>query len=162
MEAPFKSKVLNMCKLYRRKHGYAVAPVEILAGESFTFNYVIPYPKCKINEIEIVGCKNGDTSDLLVYMGEVKLNQFGFNVALPDGIYRDTSEYDADLVAGLTVRVVIKNNQTTAQKYNINYTLHEMKDTVFEVIPEGAPVIGEQPSHEPPPIYITEEEGIPV
>jgi len=129
---PFGSKTIHGKKLYRRKHG---AFNTILAGQSGAIDIVIPYDNCKINMAEILNCSNGDTVDFKVYdtptgtistVSNYMLNQFGFNVELPDGMYIDKSEYDADLIKDMKIEVIYKNNGLVDKRIGVNFTLHQV------------------------------------
>ena len=130
---PFARKVLDCGgKLYRRKRGIR----QICAGNSDTIiSYIIPYTKCKIDEIEIINCSGNDCGDFIVkdsisgtYSGVPNkiLNQFGFDVCFSDLYYSDSSQYDAELYQGMQVEIVYKNKETDSKNIGINLTLHEI------------------------------------
>ena len=133
--APFDSKVLpDGGRLFKRKHGVPSAAVP--AGSSLTTLFTVPYAACKINEVEVLGCRQGDQVDFSILdtdTGAVSgfpsapLNQFGFGVYLADGIYRETSRYDADLFAGLQLSMTYINNGPDAVTPAFNVLLHEVK-----------------------------------
>lgn len=129
---PFSSKTTNGKKLFRRKHGKGAS---VDASSMNTISIIIPYNNCKINMIEIMGCKLGDTVNLKVYDTEqglistvpnYMLNQFGISVQMPDGYYKDESRYDADLIAGMKVELEYYNNESQAKYVGVNFTLHEV------------------------------------
>ena len=130
----FSSKTLPTGeKLYRRKHSSGWQTV--LANSYTVLTISVPYDKAKINRAEIVGCREGDTVDLKVhdtptgYFSTVPfylLNQFGFGVAMPDGIYVDSSDYDADLIKGMEIRITYYNNSDSDKQVAFNATLHEV------------------------------------
>ena len=129
----FADKLVAAGKLFRRKHGCPVQ--EIGPGETVTISLTVPYAAAKINKAEIVGCRFGDTVNLSVHdsvngdyttVPDYKLNQFGFNVVMPDGFYVDKSEYDADLYTGMQIKVDYTNNGIDAVLVGVNYTLHEV------------------------------------
>lgn len=129
---PFTSKTLpNGKKLFRRKHGYVFSQV---AGTS-THEIVVPYPEAKINEAEFVNTSAGCTANLKIldtaagtYSGvpNLMLNQFGFNVNLTEGNYKDVSQYDADVYTGM--RIVLEITSPVAFDIRINIVFHEVKD----------------------------------
>jgi hypothetical protein len=53
------------------------------------------------------------------------LNQFGFDINLPDGYYVRESHYDADLIKDLVIRVEF--TAIEARNVGINYSIHELK-----------------------------------
>jgi len=119
-------------KLYRRKHGVLGT---ISANSSGTLQLIVPYTEAKINKIELANCKFGDTVDLKIYdtpTGAVStipnymLNQFGFDVIVPDGFYVDESNYDADLIQDMKVEITYKTNSDSDLQIGMNVTLHEM------------------------------------
>ena len=57
-----------------------------------------------------------------------QLNQFGFNVEMPNENYKNTSNYDADLYYGMIVRCQYTNNGSTEKYVSSNLWLHEVKD----------------------------------
>ena len=130
----FAAKVLPTGeKLYRRKHssGWQTAP----ANSSIVLVVSVPYDNAKINSAEIIGCQEGDTVDLKVHdtptghfstVPFYPLNQFGFQVAMPDGIYIDSSDYDADLIRGMEIRITYYNNSDSDKQIAFNATLHEV------------------------------------
>lgn len=130
---PFASKVLsNGKKLFRRKHGVSGT---IEANSSGTLSLVIPYALAKINKVEIVNCAIGDTADLKVYdtptgtistVPNYMLNQFGFDVCLPDNFYVDESNYDADLIQNMKIEITYKNNSSEDREVGINIVLHQL------------------------------------
>ena len=129
---PFGSKTINGKKLFRRKHGKFNT---IAAGQSGVIEIVIPYDSCKINMAEILNCAIGDTVDFKVYdtpagtistVPNYMLNQLGFDCELPDGTFKDKSEYDADLIKDMKIEVTYKNNGSEARRVGVNFTLHEV------------------------------------
>ena len=132
---PFKSKATANGSLYRRKHGFIFA-APILAGESATLDLVVPYNMVKINELEFVDCNKGDAIDMVVHdtptgtlstFPNAPLNQFGFNAYLSDAPYKDVSEYDADLIKDMVIKITYKNNSAEAITPKGNITWHEIK-----------------------------------
>lgn len=130
---PFADKTVQEGKLFRRKHGLGSKTVQ--PGNFATLELVIPYNQAKLTEAEIIGCVAHDTVDLKVYDNDVgtisgyanvQLNQFGFSVVVPDGMYRDKSDYDADMIHGLRVEITYTNKGSEAVKIGANITLHEV------------------------------------
>ena len=119
-------------KLFRRKHGQKQT---ITANSSGTISVNVPYAACKINKAEIVNCKSGDEVDLKVLdtptgaistVPNYALNQFGFLVVMPDGIYIDKSDYDADLIQDMKVEITYHNNSNSDREVGVNITFHEV------------------------------------
>jgi len=54
------------------------------------------------------------------------LNQFGFNVEMPDGFYKDESSYDADLIQNMKIELTYFNNGENEKHIGVNFTLHEI------------------------------------
>lgn len=119
--AAFADKKVGGKSLFTRIHG-VVSPVQV--GEN-TIDFSIPYAQCKINGMEFIGCADLETANFEIYMGETKLNQFGFGVVLTNELYKYVSQYDADLFQGLTLRVVY--TALSIKNIGINYMLHEVK-----------------------------------
>lgn len=121
-EAPaFDSKKIGTKSLFTRTMGVAY----ILAVGANTLDYTIPYTACKINGLEIVNAETGDFVDLKVaHPTYGVLSQFAFNAYLSKDYYERISNYDADLFAGLILRIVY--NSVTAKTVYVNYLLHEV------------------------------------
>lgn len=132
---PFAAKTLpDGSKLYERKHG--VAGSEVVAGQSKTTIFSVPYPICKITAVQVVGSKLGDQVDFRILdtpAGTVStvpnypLNQFGFGVYVTDGEFKEESRYDADLFLGLQLEMTYINNGSSPVTPNYNVLLHELK-----------------------------------
>ena len=132
----FASKTLNVTgqKLYRRKHG--VAGSSIAAESSGIISLVVPYAQAKIDKIEIIGGRVGDSVDLKVYdtptgtistVPNYMLNQFGFGVFVCDNFYVDKSNYDADLIQDMKIELTYHNNHATdAIVPYLNVVLHQV------------------------------------
>lgn len=140
---PFAAKTLPITgqKLFRRKHGVSET---VTAGQSKDIKLIVPYNLVKINKAEIINGKAGDTVDLKILdtpqghiqlsMGtppesvipSLMLNQFGFDVNVPDGFYVDESNYDADMIKDMEIVITYKNNDISDRTVGINITLHEV------------------------------------
>jgi hypothetical protein len=131
---PFASKELpDGKKLYRRKHGYATTVAE--SGDT-DYTILVPYNAAKINEVEVIGCPVGTAVDFKILdtpsgtisgIANYVLNQFGFDVRVPESFYRDTSPYDADVIKDMGIKVTIKNISGTAFTAYLNVVFHEVK-----------------------------------
>lgn len=129
--SPFDSKILeNNKRVFKRFIG---VEYNITSGENILL-YTIPYPWVKIDGIEVVNCNLLDKVNFEVldsvqgtYSGipNFKLNQFGFNVVLPEGFYSVKSKYDSDLYQGMQIR--IKYISSNTKIIGINFDLHEVK-----------------------------------
>lgn len=129
-QPPFSSKLIGTKKLYTRATGVSHA---VVVGAN-TLDFLIPYNEMKFNGIEIVNAKVGEKVSLKILdtatgtittVPNYLLNQFGFNVNLPDGFYARESMYDADLIKDLVVR--IEFTAIEARNVGINYLIHELK-----------------------------------
>jgi len=132
--SPFASKKIESGSLYRRKHGYSGT---VPANSTTTINIVVPYGKCKINGLEIINCSEGDSCDLKVLdsatgsyttIPNYLLNQFGFNVNLPHGVYQDYSKYDAEVYIGMQLSIEYTNSTGSSKDLLINIPFHEIKE----------------------------------
>lgn len=130
----FASKALASGKLFRRKHGFKSASIP--AGASAEIILTVPYAQVKINELELVNAREGDTVSLqildtttgaLTGVPNFMLNQFGFDCELPNGLYRDVSDYDADLIQGMQIKLIYQNNSAGAHTIRGNIIYHELK-----------------------------------
>lgn len=133
--SPFSAKILSDGKrLYVREHG--LPKTEIAAGTTVAMVFEIPYPFAKINGAMLVGCKEHDvvnfkvldtSSGLLTTIPMYPINQFGFDVNMPNGIYKKTYPYDADLFQGLHICVEYTNNGSESVYVSVNLDIHEVK-----------------------------------
>lgn len=118
---PFSAKKINGKSLFKRVHGVSAS---VAIGAS-TLEFVIPYALCKITGVEVVGAVTGDTCDFEVWMGNTKLNQFGFDVFLAKDFYSHHSEYDSDLPMGLKIKMIYKS--VSEKVIGFNLILNEVK-----------------------------------
>lgn len=132
---PFDEKITREgYKIFRRKHGVSKS---IASGAADTIEIIVPYNLAKINKIELINCNNGDLVNFKVYdnaagtistVPNYMLNQFGFDVVVPDGFYVDESNYDADVIQGMKIEITYRNNTGSDKIVGMNVTLHELKD----------------------------------
>lgn len=132
--APFASKSGSGVKYFRRVHGIKAT----LTSEGNTeVEFVVPYAKCKINEVNIVWAPEGVQVDFEVYdtpagtistVPNIKLNQFGFNACVSKDYFEDISAYDADLIQDMKLKIVLKQDSgyTSTKEVGINIILHEV------------------------------------
>lgn len=135
LPSPFANKKYKNKNLFRRKHGFFSD--EIAPQTSGVVSLVVPYDLCKINTLEIVNCSKDINLDFKVYdtpIGSISgvenymLNQFGYNVEMPEsGMYRDVSEYDADLIKSMKIEITINNESNETYKCRGNIVYHEVK-----------------------------------
>jgi hypothetical protein len=126
----FAAKKIGTKKLYTRATGKTF---NLTVGEN-VLDFTIPFNEVKFNGLEIDNAKVGESVSLKILdtaTGTVTtvpnyvLNQFGYNLNLPNGFYRRISDYDADLFIGLQIRVIY--NAIEARTIGLNYMLHELK-----------------------------------
>lgn len=137
---PFAAKKIMvngvLKSLFKRVHG--VKSASIPAGQSANIDLIIPYAHAKFTGAEIFGSEHQDTLDFFIlddanntYSGapgsNYQLNQFGFDVEMPGAPYKNTSDYDADLYAGMVIRCSYKNNGASPKVVSMNVWLHEVK-----------------------------------
>ena len=129
----FASKMLpDGKKIYRRVHGLEAT----VSGSPDTIEFNIPYDNCKINGIEIIGGRLGDKLDLYVLdtpTGTISgtpnavLNQFGYGVRVANELHRYMSNYDADLIKDMKIKIVYDSTATLPAIIYANIFLHEVK-----------------------------------
>jgi len=126
----FTAKVSGIYKLETRNTGKSFS---VTTGMTVC-NFVIPYTKCKIDGLEVVGGEVGDTCDLFILdtasgtlstIPYYKVNQFGYTVNIPAGFYSREAKYEAELFVGLTISV--EYTSISNKTIRFNYHLHEMK-----------------------------------
>lgn len=137
-ESPFKVTTLpNGKKVFRRVHGISA----IVSGEVDFMDFVIPYPQCRITGIEVMNGNFGDKVNLKVFdnqLGTISgvpnalLDQFGFDVFINEGYHKSESNYGADLIMGIRIRVEYDaiNSDLLPKTVYINFFLHEIKDPI--------------------------------
>jgi hypothetical protein len=138
---PFSSKIIDNKKIFRRKHGFSFV---VPANSNNSLYLTVPYNEVLINEVELTNCVQGDSIDFFVYdsvnglyqqslgvpagsvNSDLMLNQFGFGVYLPQGFYRDRSEYDAKLFGTMRVKITYYNNNSVENTVLGNIIYHEL------------------------------------
>jgi hypothetical protein len=133
---PFASKILSDGKkLYTRIHGISAT----VSGAADNIDFSVPYNNCKITGIEIFNGELGDKINLKILdtptgtisgVANYTLNQFGFNVYIDSAMYRYQSNYDADLIKDMVLRLeydAITADESPKTVY-VNIILHEVKD----------------------------------
>ena len=128
----FASKYTADGKLSKRKHGYKYT---IPANTMVEIEIPVPYSKCKLDSVEIIGCDKGDCAsfkvldnDLGTISGTPKsvINQYGFAVNLAQDFYRDHSKYAADLFIGLYLKIEYQESNGIDKEIYINMNFHEV------------------------------------
>lgn len=140
--SPFSSKAVKEGKIFRRLHGVVSA---LLASGDSTVELVIPYDKAKITGVELLWFPEGVTTDMEVFdtptgaiqlaagvppesvVPNKKLNQFGFTAGIGKDFHKDVSEYDADLIKDMKIKLTFHNSSTTAKNVCTNFLLHEVR-----------------------------------
>jgi hypothetical protein len=131
LQVPFASKTLpNGNKLFKRYHGIQ-SVVSVGANDVI---YTVPYPQVKIVGVDILYAEALDTVDFYVLdtitgtystIPNYTLNQFGFSVNVSKDFFRQESNYDADLYAGMQIKIVY--NSQSAKTIGINFNMSEVK-----------------------------------
>lgn len=130
---PFGSKVLpDGSKLFRRVRGTSAS----VQGTPDTIDFTIPFAKCKITGLQIIGGKLGDKATFQVVdtdAGTISgvpnyvLNTFGEDVYIVPDVANYPSKYDADLISGLKLRVIYDAvDELLPRDVYINFDLHEV------------------------------------
>lgn len=133
INSPFASKEISGKRLFKRVHGITAS----VQNAPDTINFNVPYDNCKITEIEIIGGAIGDKCDLYVVdtptgtisgVNDLVLNQFGYSVNVAKDYYSHSSNYDADLIKDMKVRIVYDaKDELLPKTIGINIVLHELK-----------------------------------
>lgn len=131
-----KTVILNGVEksLFKRIHGKSFNAV---SGQLTTYDFVMPYANAKFEALEII---NGDIGDYVNFKvldtasGSISgvpnymLNQFGFEVMMDkSGYYEQRSQYDADVIAGMQMRLEYFNAGNANKTIYINYIMNEVK-----------------------------------
>ncbi len=130
---PFADKQVDGKKLFKRVHGSTLASN---TTSDQNIDFLVPYTQAKITGLEVINADMGDRADFMVLdtsagtisgIPNYKLNQFGFDVNLAEKFHKEESSYDADVILGMTLRVVFKAASATSKTVGFNFILHEMK-----------------------------------
>jgi hypothetical protein len=117
-------------KLYARYVGFQQA---LTVGEN-TISYTATFPWAKVLGVEAINCEALDVVDFAVYdtpagtysgVPNLLLNQFGFSTNLPKDYYERMAKFDADLYAGMIIKV--KYTSVSAKTIGINIIMDEVK-----------------------------------
>jgi hypothetical protein len=122
---PFSSKVVYDGRLFTRVHG--IEKQEIASGNSFIFQFTIPYDHCKLTCVEIVEDIISVSNLEIHHSLAGKLNQFGYSVNTGKTIYKRESNYDADLFKDLIVKIEVQNSSGVSKWFGVNLVLHEVR-----------------------------------
>ena len=126
----FAAKTLGTKSLFKRVVGIKAT----LAIGNNTVLYTETFPWVKFIGIEFFGSELGDSASLYVLdsatgqltgVANYQLNQFGFTANLAKDFYVQKSEFDADLYAGLQIKILY--NSMTAKTVGINFVMNEVK-----------------------------------
>jgi hypothetical protein len=126
----FASKMFGNKSLYKRVVG---KKFDVVIGENVLL-YTETFPWVKFMALEIVNGDFGDTISLYVLdtatgtystIPNYQLNQFGFSANIAPGFYQHKSEFDADVYAGLQIKIVYTS--ISAKTVGVNYVMNEVK-----------------------------------
>lgn len=132
---PFGSKVLkDGSRLFRRVRGLSAS----IDNAPKNIDFVVPFTKCKITGLQILAAKLGDratfqvldtSSGVISGVPNAVLNTFGQDVYLAPDQADYPSKYDADLIQGMTLRIVfdaVDQVLNPPRVIYVNYDLHEV------------------------------------
>lgn len=117
-------------KLYARNTGLRFA----LESGSNELTYTATYPWVKLLGVECCWCEAGDYVDFKVYdnaagtysgVPNLLLNQFAFTLNLPKDFYRRESRFDADVYAGMVIKMTYQS--ASAKTIGLNLQMDEVK-----------------------------------
>ena len=126
----FAAKTLGVKSLFKRVVG---VQQDLVVGDN-TITYTETFPWVKFMAIEIINCEALDRVSLFVLdsvTGQVtgvanyRLNQFGYTTNLSKDWYVQRSEFDADLYAGLQIRILYTS--LSAKRVGVNFVMNEVK-----------------------------------
>lgn len=126
----FASKSFGAKSLFKRLAGQQAS----LVVGSNTILYTVPFAWVKFISLEVIGGQAGDVCSLYVLdsadgrisgVANYQLNQFGFNANIAADFYAHKSEFDADLYAGLQLKMLYTS--IGAKTIGINYVMNEVK-----------------------------------
>lgn len=126
----FAAKTLGTKSLFKRVVGVQQA---LTVGDN-TILYTETFPWVKFMAIEVIGGEIGDYVSLYIldttsgaYSGvpNYQLNQFGFSANIAKDFYEQKSAFDADVYAGLQIKVAY--HSMSAKTVGINFVMNEVK-----------------------------------
>lgn len=126
----FASKTSGTKRLYSRNTGFQ----STLSAGTNTISYTASLAWAKITGVQIVNCAALDSADFKVYdtssgtysgIPNYLLNQFAFSVNLPNGFYDRESPFDADIYAGMILRIEYISG--SAKTVGFNLIMSEVK-----------------------------------
>lgn len=100
-----------------------------------TITYTATYPWAKMIGIEVVNCDQLDTADLKIYdtaggtysgVPNALLNQFSYSLNLPADYYLKMAQFDADLYAGMVIKITYNSVAVLPKTVGINLLLNEV------------------------------------
>jgi hypothetical protein len=100
-----------------------------------TITYTATYPWAKMIGIEVINCTALDTANLIVYDSpqgtysgtpNAPLSQFSYNMNLPAGFYERMAQFDADVYAGMAIKIIYTSVASTANTVGINFLLNQV------------------------------------
>lgn len=130
-DPPFSNKRIGGKSLYSRITGKSFA---VAMNATTTCDFSIDFPLVKFNGLEIIGATPGDSVNLFILdtpngdlsgFANYPLNQFGYTVFPSLNYYKRRSNYDADLMQDMQIR--LDYTSITAKTIYINYDIHELK-----------------------------------
>lgn len=126
----FASKVFGTKSLFKRIVGKQYS---LVVGDN-TLLYAETFPWVKFISLEIINGEVGDYCSLYILdtatgtystVPNAPLNQFGYGANIGAGFYVQRSEFDADIYAGLQIKIVYTS--VSAKTVGINYVMNEVK-----------------------------------
>lgn len=126
----FAAKTLGTKSLFKRVVGIR----NTLDTGDNTILYTETFPWVKFMAIEVLGGEIGDYVSLYILdtitgsfsgVPSYQLNQFGFTANISKDFYSQKSEFDADIYAGLQIKIVY--HSMSAKNIGINFILNEVK-----------------------------------
>lgn len=130
---PFSAKTLpDGSKIFRRIIGITSQ----VQDEPTNIDFVVPFTKCKITGLQILGARLGDKVTFQILdtdngtisgVPNAILNTFGQDAYIAADFAAYSSKYDADLIQGLIIRIIYDaKNELLPRDVYINFDLHEV------------------------------------
>lgn len=108
----------------------------ITANSTASIIYTVPFPKGKVNGVEILYGNDKDTCNFKVLddtsgtyttVPNYLLNQFGYNWNVKASGIKEILAYDATLLLGMQLVIEYTNNSNTDTEVGVNFYIHEDK-----------------------------------
>lgn len=131
---PYGSKTITVSGATKKLYARNVGIQQALSAGSNTITYTASYAWVKMLGVEAINCEALDTVSFKVYDNasgtysgypNLLLNQFSFSLNLPKDYYLRMANFDADVYAGMVIKV--EYTSVSAKTVGLNFLFNEVK-----------------------------------